>query len=300
MKLGLGTVQFGLDYGISNPAGKVPVREVHEILDEARLAGMEIIDTAAAYGVSEEVLGECLPKNGFRVVTKLEPIRQAIISEAALKAVGEQIERSRRRLRREKLDAVLLHDADDLLAKNGERLWDELIKYKAYGWIERVGVSVYSREQIERVQARFPVEVIQLPLNVLDQRLLKDNFLKNLKATGVEIHARSVFLQGMLLSPSDELDQRFDSVRGHLRSYEEYLATFGLSPLQGALSFISSVPEIDHAIVGVLSRKQLAEIIAAFTSLAVPVENWAKFAWWDERILNPAMWNLLASGAPCP
>lgn len=290
MRLGLGTVQFGLDYGISNALGRVPREEVSRVVQLAADSNIGVLDTAAAYGMSEEVLGVTLPRDHrFQIVTKTLPLGGLPITSEAVRRVSETFQRSLERLKQDSVYALLAHHAQDALAEHADRLWEELVSLKRQGLTQKIGVSVYTGEQIERLLSR-PIDLVQLPLNVLDQRLLKDGHLDALKQRGVEIHVRSAFLQGILLMPATDLPPHFESVRHHLSHFHSDIECHGLTPAAGALAFLKSQSAIDEIIVGVTSVEQLQELLAAFQQ-AVPSDlDFGTYAWSDERVLDPSRW----------
>ena len=294
MRLGLGTVQFGLDYGISNAAGRVPIDEVSPIIQAAVESGMRVLDTAAAYGQSEEVLGQVLPpEHPFAIVTKTLPLAGRPVTPETVRLVSETFQRSLERLQQDSIYGLLVHHAQDLLGEGGDLLWEELSDLKRQGLVQKIGASVYTGDQIDALQAR-PIDVIQLPLNVLDQRLSHSGHLKALKRNGVEIHVRSAFLQGLLLMPAAELPSYFETVRPHLTTYGEVMASHGLSRAGGALAFLRGLETIDEIIVGVTDEQQLQELLAAFRQPIPPELDFQVFAWNDEAMLDPSRWHAKA------
>lgn len=290
MKLGMGTVQFGLDYGISNASGRVPLEEVSRIVQVAADSGIGVLDTAAAYGVSEEVLGLALPHDHhLRIVTKTLPLGGSSITPEAVQKVSETFKSSLKRLKQEAVYGLLVHHAQDALAEQADMLWELLTDFKRQGLVQKIGVSVYTGEQIEHLRSR-PIDLVQLPLNVLDQRLLQGGHLDALKQRGVEIHVRSAFLQGLLLMPPSALPAHFDSVSAHLKAYHDALESRGLTPAGGALAFLKSQPAIDEIIVGVTSVGQLQELVAAFERPIPEDLDFSAYAWSDEAVLDPSRW----------
>ncbi len=285
MKLGLGTVQFGLDYGITNPQGQVPPDEVGEILRLAAQAGIDLLDTAAQYGESESVLGQAIPSGApFRIVTKTPSFNTAAITSVQVEAMETTLAQSLQRLNHAAVYGWLLHQVDDLFSDGGDRLLDALYGARDNGQVEKIGVSVYTGAQIDRVLQIFTPDIVQLPINLLDQRLIHSGHLARLKSLGVEIHARSLFLQGVLLNPSEAPAWMGDA----LDAYAAWLARETIPPLQAALSFAAGLPEIDVALVGVCSRAQLREILDAFQRIGR--YDFSRFACADERVVNPALW----------
>lgn len=281
MRLALGTVQFGLPYGAFNQAGQVSPGEVGAILALAAESGIEMIDTAHAYGNAEEALGAALkPDTGFRIVTKTA-VKSA--------AVAADFRESLRRLKRDRVYGLLVHHASELLGEGGQQLWAALESLRADGLVTKIGSSVYCGDEIDALLSRFPLELVQLPINVFDQRLIQGGQLQRLKSRGIEIHARSAFLQGLLLSPLSRLPPNLERARRPLETYFHALEQAGLSRKAAALQFLKLQPQIDELVLGVESRAQLEENFAAFHE-PLPAFDFSPFALSDERILNPALW----------
>ncbi len=291
MKVGLGTVQFGMEYGVSNRVGQTSNAEVVKILDVAREYHIDVIDTAALYGTSEDILGRFLPHDhGFKLVTKTIRIDSARISDADADRVESAFTESLKKLRCSAVYGLMLHNADDLLAEGGERLFERLLSLKQNGTVAKIGASVYTDEQIDNITRRFDVDLIQLPLNVLDQRLIAGGQLKALKALGIEIHARSAFLQGLLLMPPENVPDFFAPVRKHLGEYHEFIRGRGISPVRAALGFLAARDEIDSIVCGVNDHRQFLEICQSAAGL--PDIDFTSFAFHDSLILNPANWRI--------
>lgn len=293
MKIGLGTVQFGLDYGVSNINGKTSYEEVTRILKFAQRAGIAVLDTAVLYGTSEQVLGNSLEESHqFKIVTKTPAFKKFQIDlEDALwlqKAFAESL----RKLGQRKVYGLLVHHVDDLLADGGQYLMDAMLELKAQGQVVKVGVSVYNSKQIDQVLEKFEIDLIQVPVNVFDQRLIVDKKLELLKSRGIEIHARSIFLQGMLLMPLETVNDYFVPLKQHIMAYQQYLKTKQLSLLQGALAFASKCEEIDQLILGVCSVAELSGILDAVRNLPQEQLDFSGFATRDEHMINPALWKL--------
>lgn len=290
MKLGLGTVQFGLDYGISNQAGRTPPEEVRNILQVAIASGIRVLDTAALYGTSEEVLGQSLPSDpAFDIVTKTPVFASDCISFDDARLLEETLHQSLSKLRQPGVYGLLMHNADNLLAENGELLMAKMLDLKRCGLVKKIGASVYAGDQIDRLLQRYPLDLVQLPVNVLDQRLLAGGQLARLKRAGVEIHARSAFLQGLLLMEPDSLPLYFESARAHLKGYHAYLREHGISPLQAALGFVVGLNEVDVVLCGINNRQQLDELIAVAQPLT-DFDRLMDFAIDDPAILDPSRW----------
>lgn len=291
MKIGLGTVQFGLDYGISNQGGQTSTDEVVKILDVAREYHVDVIDTAALYGNCEDVLGRSLPHDhGFKLVTKTVRIDSNRITDADADRMESAFIASLKKLRRSTVYGLMFHNADDLLAEGGERLMERLITQKQNGVVAKIGASVYTAGQIDALLNRYEIDLIQLPVNVLDQRLLTGGQLAALKSHGVEIHARSAFLQGLLLMSPERVPDYFAPVRAHLRAYHQFIRDQRISPVRAALGFLAARDEIDVIVCGVNDHRQFIEICQS--SAPLPDIDFSSFALDNDAILNPAKWGV--------
>lgn len=290
MKLGLGTAQFGLNYGISNSSGRTMEREVRKILELAVHNGISVIDTAAAYGDAESVLGVCLPMTAdIRVVTKTIPLRDRPSKTEAVRWIRDGFARSLERLKLGSVDTLLVHHADDLLEASGDGVYAELVKLKQEGHVRRIGFSAYNGSQIDLALDRYDVDLVQLPINVFDQRLLEGGQLQRLRSRGVEVHVRSIFLQGLLLMDPSALPIYFDPLRSRLTAWRECLASRGLTVAQGALAFARSL-NVDVIIVGVESAVQLEGNLADFGAARAGDLDFLPYAVNDERFVNPSLW----------
>jgi len=290
MKLGLGTVQFGLDYGVSNKDGKVPYNEIQKIIDFAQQKNIQVLDTAHAYGSSETVLGSVLPeKNNFDIVTKT-PQCAPILTKHDAQLLEDSFIQSLARLRKTTIYGLLVHNADDLLKTDAIRLWEKMVEFKERGMVKKIGVSVYTRHQLEAILDMYTPDLVQLPINIFDQTFY--TLLPALKRQGIEIHARSVFLQGLLLMNLNELPPYFEPIRQHIEQYHIYITNHGLSPLQAALRFCDDISELDVVLVGVCSVEQLAQIWQACNDTTEGKIDFAHCAVTDEKIIKPSLWNL--------
>jgi aryl-alcohol dehydrogenase-like predicted oxidoreductase len=288
-RIGLGSVQWGVEYGVANRYGRTPRSEVTRILAAGRDLGIHVIDTAALYGEAEEVLGEQDLTN-LRVVTKTPRYASAPITAAEAEDLKATLARSLTRLRLPSVYGLLAHHADDLLAPGGDWLIDAMHSLRAAGKVARIGVSVYAGAQIEAVLERFTPDMVQLPLSVFDQRLIKDGSLKRLSSLGVEIHVRSAFLQGLLLMHPDSVPACFDPWREHLRAWHTTCAAQNVLPQHAALAFVCDRPEIDCCLIGVQSRAQLNQSLEGLD--AVAAFDAAQFACSDLALVNPINWRL--------
>lgn len=289
-KLGLGTAQFGLDYGISNKHGQTPLEEVRSILQTAADAGIRLLDTASQYGESETVLGRTLPEtHNFQIVTKTPSFRKNRIGPAEARELKETFRQSLDLINQKSLYGLMIHHADDLLAPSGEYLFEAMQDLQEKGLVEKVGASIYHAAQIDGVINRHKIDLIQVPLNILDQRLIQSGHLKALENMGVEVHARSIFLQGLLLMNPDDLPEQFDTVRDNLKNFHSDCAEHNVSPLSACIDFVLRLCEINRAVVGICLAHELKDILDTMRNDNAMVD-YDGHAWQDELVLNPANW----------
>jgi aryl-alcohol dehydrogenase-like predicted oxidoreductase len=288
-RLALGTVQFGLNYGISNKAGMLGEDEVKKILDLARISGIFFLDTAIAYGKSEYVLGK-VGVQDFKVITKIPQLPKDISDVESW--VHSQIEASLGRLNISALYGVLLHMPKDLLYHNGAKLSKALEDLRRSSLVKKVGISIYDVRDINPVRQLFEFDLLQAPLNLIDRQLETTGALSTLKRWGVEVHTRSAFLQGLLLMTRQDIPKKFEYWSHIWDQWHFQLKISGISPLTACLSYPLSLPEVDRVIVGVDSLLQLDELIKNSVQSLNP-ENWQFMASNDENLINPSLWSKL-------
>ena len=263
MKLALGTVQFGLNYGVSNINGQVSPQEVGRILKYAADTGIRLLDTAQGYGDSERVLGQ-YDLSTFKVVTKVKS--------------HFDLAPSLENLHIKSIYGLMLHDENEM----NSNTWNWLSKCKSDGLVEKIGVSVYTPAKLMQIISQFPIDLVQIPVNLLDQRFIP--LLPELKARQIEIHARSAFLQGLLLQSLDQINAYFKPIKPVLEKIPE-------DRLAITLQFVYNIPEIDQVVVGVTQLHELKEIVAALVQKTVPIEA-NQFIISDDNFILPQNWNL--------
>jgi aryl-alcohol dehydrogenase-like predicted oxidoreductase len=286
-KLALGTVQFGLPYGVANSVGQPSLEEIRRILEVARSSGIDTLDTARAYGDSERRLGICNMVE-WRVVTKL-PDRHGTqrVSDWAESCLRQSLAE----LKTSKVEALLLHRSALLLSADGHELYSTLQSLKEAGLVSKIGVSVYRPEELDMLVPGFGFDLVQLPLNVLDRRFLKSGWLARLADRRIEVHARSCFLQGLLLVEAGKLPDKFSRWAPLWEKWTEWLRESKQSALQACLGFLQPLPEIHRVLVGVDSEQQLQEILAAAQAPSIPPPSGLYSD--DPDLINPSRWNLL-------
>ena len=283
MQLALGTVQFGLSYGISNRAGQIPETEAEAILDFARDSGIELLDTAAAYGTAEAVLSKLdVRRRGFSVISKTMRLSHGLAAVIARAHQSVQI------LGRP-LEALLVHSAADLALPDGPLLWRAMTQLKADGLVRQLGISAYPNDPILQLAEKFAPDVMQVPVSLVDQRLVADGTLSTLAGWGVQIHARSLFHQGLIFLQAKVLPPKFSRSLKNVSLLLDRLDAAGHPRQTLALGFAKSVGNIAAGVVGVTSKPELAELVDSWRS-EIPAVDYAAFAVGDPFLLDPTQW----------
>lgn len=284
-RLAIGTAQFGFSYGVANQFGQVERDEASKIIDYARVAGLNLLDTAIAYGESERRLGE-IGVREWQVVSKLPAMPDGHIDVAGW--VRESVLGSLVRLKIPKLHGLLLHRPQQLLGLNGHKLYRALIALKDEGKVEKIGISIYDPNELDILLPHFHFDLVQAPFNIIDRRLHTSGWLVRLYQLGIEVHTRSVFLQGLLLMECATRPEFFRRWQLLWDRWYDWLADQSVTPVQACLGFAMLQPEISRVVVGLDSLKQLQNILADIdTPLVMPPET---LMCEDINLINPSLW----------
>lgn len=243
-KISLGTVQFGLDYGINNKSGIIPREEVFKILDYCNLIGIKTLDTAHSYGISEEIIGQYIKNtnNSFNIISKF-PNQDNI---------EDILDNTLNNLNINNLYAYLSHDFNFI--KDNTKNWNKIIDLKNKGKISKIGFSLYYTEELDfLLDKSIDFNIVQIPFNVLDRRF--ENYFKLLKERNIEIHIRSVFLQGLFFK--ENIDNYFLSVKDKLDGINKISIELNIELSKLLLIFCLYYNEIDKIVIGVDSLKHL-------------------------------------------
>ena len=291
--LGLGTAQFGLDYGTFNKKGKVSFDDSIRIINKAFDYGFRYVDTAQAYGNAEEIIGKIENPNRYKIVTKI--ICKNFLPYKNIRFdLAKLVNKSLKKLSIEKLHTLMLHDYKDLKLKNSSRLFEELLNLKKVGLAEKIGVSIYNYKDLLEIE-NYDFDVVQIPLSIYDQRLIKNGTIDFLKKKGVEIHVRSIFLQGLYNQPVIQFPSNFSSefVEHHNRSLK-FAKELNLSLSELSLFFLSKQKNLDVIIVGCSSLSRLKDFQNKWNKVInsnIDI-NFEKYSWnLSELELDPRQWN---------
>ena len=288
-KIALGTVQFGIDYGI-NSGVKVEPNEVRKVIDFARNKNITLLDTAQLYGSSEQVLGDVNTQD-FNIVTKSRGFNGDSISEDESNLVISDLHQSLKLLKRESIYAFLVHHGEDLLKPGGEKIFKKLEIIRNQGLVKKIGISAYVDNKLEKIIDRYDLDIIQLPMNILDNRLIDNGLLSKIYSKKIELHTRSVFLQGLLLMNKKNRPKKFDKWSSLWNLWHEWLSDNKLSALEATIRYMISIPEITRVLVGVDNKDQLEMIINALDGNIPDVPK--ELSTNDVNLLNPGNWENL-------
>lgn len=260
-KIALGTVQFGLNYGISNTSGQVPAEEIQKILEFCKKNDIDTLDTAQGYGESEKVLSQ-FDLSSFKVITKL-------IGDARLETSLDNLKLS-------SVYGLMFHRENEC----NDETWKLFESYKSQRMVKKIGVSVYTPKILEDLINRYPIEIVQFPMNIVDQSFIP--LLPKLKEKNIEVHTRSTFLQGLLLM--EEIPEYFNPVK-------DVISSIPKPRLEYTLNYGKQQINVDKMVLGVTKLQDLEEIFEAY-SKKTPEIDYTKFKITDEKYINPALWQV--------
>ena len=286
MQLALGTVQFGLNYGVANQTGQVTEQAMQQIFNHAWQHQIHVLDTAHQYGDAEARIGKYYqqhPDQRFQIVTKL--------TGNTAQDLQKHFSLSLQRLQQRQVHGLLLHHVDDLRQPHQQTLWQQLQTFKSQQQVLKIGASVYHPGDVDFLLNNFDIDIIQVPLNIFDQRLIDQGQLTRLQQRNVEIHVRSVFLQGLLLMPLAQAKLKRPPACAALDQFHQFCAQQQITPLAACLQFIQHCPAIAQVVVGAQSLTQLQEIQTAWQLSQTTTS--VDFSWCsqsDLAIIDPSCW----------
>ena len=281
----LGGAQLGLPYGILNGGETLSREEVARILDTAVGHGIDSIDTAIAYGQSESVIGETA-QNRFNIISKLPPLPSEVSNVSEW--VHTQVDGSLARLNCKSLDALLLHHPQDLVGQHGAELYAAISSLKIKKIIHRFGISIYAPDELDGIIGKFDIDVVQAPLNVFDRRIL--GVIDQLTARNIEVHVRSVFLQGVLIASPKDRPQRFQPWSEHFSRFDTWVHSTGVSAMACCLAFALQQPGVAKLVIGTTSAESLAEIMNSVPNMYLEVPADLRSS--SEQLIDPRIWSV--------
>lgn len=289
MRLGIGTAQFGFDYGITNHNGKVHTKEAHRIISKGLEYGIIDVDTAPSYGNAEEVLGKHSLIKNLKITTKTVLNEEKTHTKETVKHVLAGFRASLSKLKLNSLYGLLIHDTKDIKKPDFSRLAEALRNLKTDGLVSKIGISAYAEEEIAIADEYLTLDIIQIPINWCDQSLSNSTYIKSLSKRGVEIHARSIFLQGLLLEEPKQIPEPMLELKEKLQKLKKIALTNNLSMQDLAVKYVKQTEIADVAITGLCSDTQVGELIHS-NNKHVPEIDWPEFRITTPEIIKPNLW----------
>lgn len=281
-KLGIGSGQFALDQ--TSVRGRPRSAEVRDMLEIAARTRLTMLDIAGYSPQSDAALGDILPRpNPFDIIiSTVRADRGADLVEAEARA-------ALRRMGVDQAECIMVPSASELFGPHGAALWDRLKALKDQGVTRKIGVAVFASDDPLGVARRFRPDVVQAPASLLDQRLIVDGTLASIAEMGIQVHLRSIFLNGLLLLPPDRAPNHLKAAAARISRARRLIAEGRSDPLQAALGFALSRPEAHTVLVGVASTAELNAVIAAGAN-PPPDLDWDEMAIDDPVALDPRAW----------
>jgi len=282
----IGTAQFGMSYGIYNH--KIKLREIKKILKISRKFGLNQIDTSMLYGDSEAILGKAGIKN-WKIVTKLPPVPK---KEVDLKKwIYNKTRNSIKKLKIKNLYGLILHDSEALLGSRKKEIYEALSYLKKKKYIAKIGVSIYNFNVLKKILKFYNLDIVQLPFNIIDQRLIKTGIYKELKRKKIEVQARSIFLKGLLLAPTSYQKRKFSKWNNLWNDLHFWKLNNNYDLKDICISFVSNFRYVKKIILGVDSVQQLNQILKfkRYKNFSLPKSFYIK----NEKLINPSNWTQL-------
>ena len=288
-KLILGTVQFGLDYGINNNSGKLSEKDVTEILNTAYAYGIKLLDTAEAYGDSQERIGAYHKNsiNKFQVITKFSSSIHNLPTN-----IIDRVKRNIETLKVSSLYCYMFHNYSDF-EKYFKVYENDLLQLKKEGHIKKIGVSVYTNDEFKKVLENKDIDLIQVPFNLLDNYNKRGDLFSKAKELNIEIHTRSAFLQGLFFKNTEELQDVLVPLIPYLKELQGMcLENYKINDL--ALSYVYSQNNIDNVLIGVDSVLQLQSNVSSINKSISEktIKQINRINVKEINLLNPSNWNL--------
>lgn len=280
-KITIGTANFVNNYNLIKPSCGIKLKNTRSIIKYSSLIGINSYDTAPYYN-SENILGR-LTKFETTTYTKISFDKNLNFKKKIINSINNSL----RLLKKKKLDGVLFHNEKDLLMKNRKEIWNLILSLKKKGLIKKIGVSFYNPKYLIKIVKNFDLDFVQVPVNLFDKRFLDNRIISLLNKKNIEIHARSVFLQGLLLN-TKLISKKFLKWRSNFDKLNNFLKQKKISNLEACTNFVLQNKNLDKVIFGVNSVDHLMQIIKSinlkninFNKLKSPK---------DLKLINPSLW----------
>ncbi len=289
-KIILGTVQFGIKYGINNIKGRPSKKSVFQILDRAYELGIRTLDTAEAYGDSHRIISEyhSSSNNRFEIITKYSSS-----SNEQNPILIKRVDNLLNLFKIQRLYSYMFHSFEDFMV-NYNKFHEEIVQLKLDNKVGKIGVSIYSNEQIEKILSLDCIDLIQLPFNLLDNHDQRYEILDKAKKKGMEIHTRSSFLQGLFFKDIKDLSGNLLELKDELEQIDTFCNSHEISKHELAINYPLSKKYVDKVLIGVDSVDQLESNIRAVNTIidSSVFSQIDRFKVKNKDLLNPSKWQI--------
>ena len=285
-KVALGTANFGSHYGIQNYDGKLSSDVVAKIMQVAFKSGIRMLDTASAYGDCHEVLGK-IGTNGWEIVSKIPTIPADCKDVTGF--LTNNFEKTLENLQVERIHGLLLHNSGDLLARYSDEVFSCLKGLRSQQLVSKVGISIYDPGCLWDITGRYEIDLVQAPINVFDNQIDESGWLDRLANLGIEFHARSIFLQGLLLSPEIQANKFFSQWDSLFLDFNNWVRHSKESALEKCLSHVRSFKNVSCVLVGVDNVEQVCDVVAAMNHKPARAPSFTSHDL--ETLINPSRWS---------
>ena len=263
MRLILGTATFGSDYGVLNGTEVMNEKVCMDLLAEAGRLGISALDTAREYGSAQEIIGHFHESSPvFEVYSKFKQINSFTPTD-----LENELNKSLGLLKVKKLAGLLFHNPKELFNHPLSQVKETLKYLLSTGKVNMLGASVYQESELEEISGMFPeIRLFQVPENIMDQRLIDSKIIKKLKMEGYVFHVRSVFMQGLLLAETEQLDKVERNLQTEVVKFQSYCNQQDLSQLQACIAYLNELKWADRFIIGAVNPLQLFQIVNNLTT----------------------------------
>ncbi len=284
-KLIFGTANLGMRYGInaSNISKYSSLKKIFSLLKKEKIF---FIDTAYKYKNAQKHLSKQNIRK-FNIISKLPNLKKRNLEDLKEEIVNH-VEQSLRKLNISRFYALLIHDTRELNGNKGKRIFKILQQLKKRNIVKKIGYSIYCTSELDKFYFKFKPDIVQGPLNILDQRIIHSGWLKKLNKSGIEFHARSIFLQGLLLNKSSKLPVKFKKYSDIFINYHQWLKKNNLNSFKACLYFISSIKFVKKIVVGVDNYLQLQDIMNL--KLDKKKYNFKQLSCFNKNLIDPRNW----------
>ena len=281
-KIILGSANVNSLYGLRN--NRISTNEFKSLLSYAYKKGVKTLDTSPVYKNSEKIIG--LSKNKFNVITKIPKIPKNLKKNKIESWIRKKIINSKKKIEN-KFHGILLQNAEILLSNKAKIIFETLTKLKKEGNFKKIGISIYNFKTLELVLKKFNIDFVQLPYNILDQRFANKKVVNIIKKKSIEIHARSIFLQGLLTEKEINLPKKLNKLKSALIKWKKWIQKEKVSPVSACLEFVIKNKNIDKLVIGFNSKNNFKDVIK-FKKTNIKFNNFNIKI--NQNLLDPRKW----------